>query len=145
VQIRVEAHAAASLSTTWSILADQTGMTAWTPARRATIEHQGDPPPPGVGTIRALALTPLTIREQITGIEEPTRITYRLLSGIPVRDYVGDTTLTGDESATDIVWTVTFTPRWPGTAFAVRRVARTLVTGLARQAERVTRTQNQQS
>jgi|SRR4051812_4853197 hypothetical protein len=137
VEIRFRAHAAAPLATTWSVLADQSGMTAWTPARAVTIEQQGDPRPAGVGTIRVLSLAPLAIREQITGVDEPTRLTYRLLSGIPVRDYVGETILTGGDTATDILWTVNMTPRWPGTTLAVRRVVRALANGLAGQAERV--------
>src|SRR3954447_21882765 len=122
VEIRVRTHAAAPLATTWSVLADQSGMAAWTPARTATIEHQGDPRPAGVGTIRVLSLTPLKIREQITAVDEPTRLAYRLLSGVPVRDYVGETILTGGDT---------------GTTLAVRRVVRALANGLARQAERV--------
>src|SRR3954447_10412475 len=137
VEVRVQAHAAAPLATTWSVLADQSGMATWTPARTVTIEHQGDPRPAGVQTIRVLSLTPLTIREQITGVDEPTRLTYRLLSGIPIRDYVGETILTGGDTATDILWTVTMTPRWPGTTLAVRWVVRALANGLARQAEHV--------
>jgi hypothetical protein len=137
VEIRVQAHAAAPLLTTWSVLAEQSEMAAWTPARTVTIQHQGDPRPAGVGTIRVLSLTPLTIREQITGVDAPSRLTYRLLSGIPVHDYVGETILTGGDTATDILWTVTMTPRWPGTTLAVRWVVRALANGLAREAERM--------
>jgi hypothetical protein len=137
VEIRVRAHAAAPLAVTWSVLADQSGMAAWTPARTVMIEHQGDPPPAGVGTIRVAALVLLKVREQITAVDEPTRLTYRLLSVIPVRDYVGETLLTGTDTVTDILWTVTLTPRWPGTTFAVRRFVRALAKGLARQSERL--------
>ena len=137
VEIRAQAHAAAPLAITWSVLADQAGMAAWTPARTVTITHQGEPRPAGVGTIRVLSLVPLTICEQIIAVDEPNRLTYRLLSGIPVRDYVGQTILTGTDRGTDIVWTVTLTPRWPGTTFAVRRVVKALAAGLARQSERL--------
>ena len=137
VEIRVRAHAAAPLATTWSVLADQSGMAAWTPARTVMIEHQGDPPPAGVGTIRVVSLALVKVREEIIAVDEPTRLTYRLLSGIPVRDYVGETHLTGRDAGTDILWTVTLTPRWPGTAFAVRRFAQALAKGLARQSERL--------
>lgn len=71
VEIRAQAHAAAPLATTWSILADQSGMAAWTPARKVMIEHQGDPRPAGVGTIRVLSLVLLKIREQITAPSHP--------------------------------------------------------------------------
>ena len=76
VEIRVQAYAAAPLATTWSVLADQSGMAAWTPARTVMIEHQGDPRPAGVGTIRVVSLVLLRVREQITTVDEPTRLTY---------------------------------------------------------------------
>jgi hypothetical protein len=136
-EIRVRARAAASLATTWSVLTDQVGMAAWTPARTVTVEHHDGPSPAGVGTIRVLSRWPLTLREQITAVDEPTRLAYRLLSGLPLRDYVGETILSGSATSTDIVWAVTLTSRWPGTTFAVRRVAQALANGLARQAELV--------
>src|SRR3954452_6779793 len=117
VEIRVKAHAAAPLAVTWSVLADQAGMAAWVGARSVVIEQQGDPGPAGVGTIRVLSMTVLKIREQITAVDSPTRLSYRMLSGIPVRDYVGETILTGGDTDTDILWTVTLTPRLPGTEF----------------------------
>jgi len=67
----------------------------------------------------------------------PPPLAYRLLSGIPVRDFVGETILTGTDTGTDILWTVTLTPRWPGTTFAARRSTRVLAKGLARQSERL--------
>src|SRR4029450_2509649 len=104
VEIRAEAHAAAPLATTWSVLADQSGMAAGTPARTGMVEHEGDPAPAVVGPTRALRLVLLKIREQITAVDEPNRLTYRLLSGIPVRDYVGETILTGTDTATGGLW-----------------------------------------
>jgi hypothetical protein len=142
VEIRVQARSAAPLAITWSVLADQVGMTTWGPARTVTLEDVGEPPPDGVGAIRVLSRGPMKIREQITAVEKPNRLAYRMLSGLPVRDYVGETNLTGGDTATEIVWTVTMTSRFPGTTAAVRRVVRGLAYGLATQAERVARTKN---
>ena len=68
-------------------------MEAWAPVRKVALEREGDPPPDGVGAIRVLSRPPLKIREQITDVDAPVRLAYRLLSGLPVRDYVGETTL----------------------------------------------------
>jgi uncharacterized protein YndB with AHSA1/START domain len=139
VVIRADAHAAAPLATTWSVLADQARMTAWTPGLTVTVEHHADPRANGVGAIRVASRPPLKIREQITAVDEPTRLAYRLLTGLPVSDYVGETILTGDDTTTDIVWKVTLTPRFPGTTLAIRAGVRALANGLAKQAEHVAR------
>lgn len=135
-EIRVRARALAPLQTTWSVLADQAGMAAWAPARKVMLERPGDPPPNGMGAIRVLSRPPLKVREQITGVQPPVRLAYRLLSGLPVRDYVGETILSGRDGATDIVWTVTLTPRFPGVTFLMRLMIRALVNGLVKQSQR---------
>jgi uncharacterized protein YndB with AHSA1/START domain len=111
----VRAHANAPIETTWSLLHDQRGMTTWLPVTVA-LESEGDPPPDGVGGIRVLTRGPLRMREQITEVEAPSRLAYRLLSGLPVRQYVGQTTLTTEDKGTDIRWTIDFTSPIPGIA-----------------------------
>ncbi len=138
-EIWIHARAAAPLETTWALLADQRGMAAWAPVRAVTLEREGDPAPDGVGAIRVVRKPPLTIREQVTAVERPTRLAYRLLSGLPVRDYVGETILSGGAESTEIAWRVTLTPRFPGVTFLVRRTIRALANGLADAAERPAR------
>ena len=138
-QVRIQARAAAPLETVWSVLADQTGMTAWSPARTVTLERAGDASRDGVGAIRVVSRPPFRIREQITDVDEPTRLAYRLLSGLPVRDYHGETVLSSENATTDIVWTVTLIPRLPSVTFVVRQVIGALVKGLVAEAERRSR------
>jgi uncharacterized protein YndB with AHSA1/START domain len=133
--IKIRAYANAPLETTWSVLADQRGMTRWLPAS-VSLEREGDPPPNGVGTIRVMTRRPFRVREQITHVEKPSRLAYRLLSGVPVRHYVGETTLTGDDSKTEITWTIDLTPRFLGIAFIVRKVIQAAATNLAAASER---------
>ena len=135
-EIRVQAQATAPLQTVWSVLAAQTGMEAWAPVRKVALEREGDPPPDGVGAIRVLSRPPLKIREQITDVDAPVRLAYRLLSGLPVRDYAGETTLSDRDGATGIVWKVIMTPRFPGMTFVVRRVIHVLVNGLVDESQR---------
>jgi uncharacterized protein YndB with AHSA1/START domain len=84
-EIRIQARAAAPRQTVWSVLAVQAGMEAWAPIRKIELERPGDPPPDGVGAIRVLSRPPSKIREEITGVEAPVRLSYRMLSGLPVR------------------------------------------------------------
>jgi hypothetical protein len=131
--IRVQARAQAPLETTWSVLADRAGMAARAQARKVTREREGDPPPGGVGAIRVVSQPPLTVREQITDVNEPVRLACRPLSGLPVRSYAGEAILSDGDGGTDIVWTVTMTPRFPGITFVVRRAIR----ALAAQSQRI--------
>ena len=136
-EIRIQARAAAPVHTVWSVLAAQSGMGAWTPVRKVAVEREGDPPPDGIGAIRVLSRPPFTIREQITDVHAPVRLAYRMLSGLPVRDYTGETTLSDRDGATDIVWRVTMTSRFPGMVLAVRRVIHATVGGLVAECERI--------
>jgi len=113
-------------------------MSRWAPGSTA-LEQVGNPPPNGVGAIRVVALWPMRVRELVTTVEAPVQLSYKLLTGVPVRDYVGKTVLTEVGSDTDIVWTVSFTSRITGMRFAIGRIVRALATGLARQAEQVAR------
>ena len=119
------------------MLTDQTGMAEWAPVVSRELERSVDAR--GVGAVRALSGPPFTFREQITDVmETEQRLSYRLLSGAPVRNYSGETVLTGDDSTTDIVWTVRFRPGVPGMTAAIRWAIRKLTKGLAGQAEQVT-------
>lgn len=136
--IRIQARAAAPVQTVWAVLSAQNDMAAWAPIRAVALEREGNPPPDGIGAIRVLPRPPFKIREEITGVDAPVRLAYRMLSGLPVRDYTGETTLTQRDGATDILWTVSMTARLPGLTFIVRRVIRDLVHGLAAESERIT-------
>ena len=130
-EIRILARAAAPLQTVWSVLAAQAGMGAWAPVRKVALEREGDPPPDGIGAIRVLSRPPFEIREQITDVDVPVRLTYRMLSGLPVHDYTGETILSDRDGATDI------TARLPGSTFVVRRVIHALVNGLVAESQRI--------
>jgi Polyketide cyclase / dehydrase and lipid transport len=68
---------------------------------------------------------------------EPThRFSYVLRSGMPVREYRADVTLTASGSGTDIVWRGKFIPSVPGTGPLLRAFLRMTVGRLARGAAR---------
>ena len=51
---------------------------------------------------------------RVTAFEPPSRLAYKLLSGLPVVDYVANVTLAPLPSGgTRIVWSSTFDGRWP--------------------------------
>ena len=135
-EIRIHKRSSAPVETVWAVLYDQLGMAAWVPLSSVRLEREGEPPPNGVGAIRVLSGLGLRVREEITAVEPPTRLTYRLLSGAPVRDYIGETALTAVDGATDIVWTAALRSRVPGVTLVVRLIISAMAKGLVAESER---------
>jgi uncharacterized protein YndB with AHSA1/START domain len=119
----------------WEVLADHRGMTGWTPVRKAELEREGDPAPNGVGAIRVLHAVGPPIREEITVFEPPRLFEYKMLSGAPVRNYLGRVLLEPADAGTEVDWTVTLTPRLPAAHLVVRQVISSLISGLVKEAE----------
>jgi uncharacterized protein YndB with AHSA1/START domain len=116
----------APIETVFDVLTDHRGYAQITPLRSVTLEREGDPAPNGVGAIRRLGLVGPPIREEVTEFDRPTRFVYRLLSGAPVRDYIGTVELAPDgDRKTHVVYRVDTFPVIPLTGRAVVAVART--------------------
>lgn len=123
-------------ATVWDVVSDHPGMARWTPLRRVEMEAGGTPDPHGVGAVRALHLVGPPIREEVTGFEPERRLGYRLLSGLPARDYTGEIVLEPTGPGTRIRWTISFTPAVPGAQFAISAGIRTAAKALAKEATR---------
>ena len=135
------AESSAPIETVFAVIADAPGWSRWNRAiRRATWEVEGDPPPGGVGAVRALGAGrgPLS-RERIVAFDPPSHLAYVIDSGpMPVRDYRADVHLeaTGD-GGTRISWTGSWSTRVPGVSGFLTRTVRGFAIGAAREAERV--------
>lgn len=123
-------------SVVWGVVADHAGMSRWTPVRRVEMEAGGSPDPNGVGAVRALHLAGPPIREQVTDFEPERRMAYRLLSGLPARDYTGEVALEPTGGGTRINWTIRFTPTIPGAQFPIATGIRFANRALAKEATR---------
>src|SRR3954447_24479600 len=90
----------------FALLADGAGWSRWAGAMvvKSWWEREGDPPPGGVGAIRALGLPKLGSREEIVAYDPPRHLAYVILSGLPVRDYRADVHLTPEGTGTRITW-----------------------------------------
>jgi uncharacterized protein YndB with AHSA1/START domain len=122
--------------TVWEIVADHSGMARWTPLRHVVMESGGRPEPNGVGAVRALHLIGPPIREEVTAFEPTRRLAYRLLSGLPVRDYTGEIVLAPTDAGTRLSWTIRFSPRVPGAQFPVSTGIRFAARSVAKEATR---------
>lgn len=135
-----ERQVAAPPETVFDVLTDHRRYSEITPLRRAELEREGDPAPNGVGAVRVLGVAGPPMREEVLAYERPRRFSYKLLSGLPVRDHVGTVELTPSEGGTRVTYAVRTTPTVPlaGAAVvaAVKQGIRTLLDGVAKESER---------
>lgn len=110
----------------FDILTNHRAYVEFTPLRRVELEREGTPAPNGVGAIRSLHGIGPPIREEVVEYEAPERFSYKLLSGLPVRDHVGLVSLDPSDRGTLMTYTVNTTPTIPvlgGALVSILRLA----------------------
>jgi uncharacterized protein YndB with AHSA1/START domain len=126
--------------TVFEVLTDHRGYADITPVRRVELEREGEPAPNGVGTIRVLHSVGPPLREEVIAYQSPSRFSYTLLSGLPMRDHVGTAELTANGQGTRIVYAVRTTPTVPVVGGAVvagvKLAIKQLLNGVAKESER---------
>jgi uncharacterized protein YndB with AHSA1/START domain len=131
---------AAPAETVFEVLTDHRGYTELTPLRKAELEREGEPAPNGVGAIRRLTAVGPPMREEVIAYEAPSRFSYTVLSGLPVRDHVGTVELSPNGSGTKMVYAVRTHATLPLVGFAVvaavKRAISGLIDGVASESER---------
>lgn len=131
--VHVAATTSAPPQAVFGLLADGSTWPVWAPIDGLELERPGDPPPEGVGAIRVLHRGRTTGRDEILELVPARRFRYRSLSGLPVRDYVGEVELepTAD-GGTSIRWHSSFVPKVPGTGALLERGITRFLDGCAR-------------
>ncbi|MGN6816023.1 MAG: SRPBCC family protein [Solirubrobacterales bacterium] len=124
----------------FDVLTDHRRYAEMTSLRKAELEREGDPAPNGLGAIRVLTLVGPPMREEVIAFERPSRFSYKILSGLPVRDHVGTVELTPLDQGTQVIYAVHTTPTVPIGGFAVvagvKQGIKTLLSGVAKESER---------
>lgn len=123
----------------WATLADHEGMSTWGPGLTVTLDKEGVGDRNGLGAVRRIvAKGPApTIVEEIVAFEPGSRLRYKALSGVPLRNYFGDVSLSPEGSGTRIDYAIEADRRLPVVdGVAARVIARTLLTMLARAARK---------
>lgn len=93
----------------WDLIANAEGWTRWTGFTVAKLEREGEPERDGVGAVRNFGVGKLLSREEVTEFEAPHRLSYRLLSGLPITDYHSTVTITGvDDRRCHVRWASSF-------------------------------------
>ena len=146
--VQAKAHSTAPREAVWQLVADVQGWTRWGAWRAVDLEREGTPPPGGLGAVKALTSNArglngrrVVSREEITAFEPPSRLGYKLLSGLPLRDYNASITLADTpDGGTDITWRSQFEGKLPLTGGLFRRALQKFMEDaaqrLAREAER---------
>jgi hypothetical protein len=135
-------HCGAPPARVYRVLADVPRWHTWMPAiSAAEFERMGDVDPLGTGAIRRLTCLGMTVaREEILEARPPHYQRYAILSGGPVRDYVGAVRIEPDGEGSLIRWESTFSPLVPGTGkfarLVLRRTVMQIASSLAKAAER---------
>lgn len=125
------ATVAAPAARVWAVLSDYEGMSSWAPGLQITLARPGSPEPHGVGAQRRIKVAPgmAPLVEEIVAFEPDQRLSYRGVSGIPFRNYVGDVVLRPSGSGTEISYTISADNQLPGVATVLANV---LLFGLKR-------------
>lgn len=117
-ELRQVATTRADAPTTWRMLTDHAHMARWSrQVLRSRLVKPGVPSPNGVGAVRRVISLAGPVVEVVTAFEEPTRLEYRMTSGVPVvTNYVGSVELVPGADGTLITATIRFEPRpaWLG-------------------------------
>jgi uncharacterized protein YndB with AHSA1/START domain len=131
---------AAPPQTVFDVLTEHHLYAAITPMRRSILEREGEPPPNGVGAIRVLTSVGPPLREEVIAYLPPSRFSYKLLSGAPVRDHVGTVELSAEGEGTKMVYAVRTIPTLPLVGGAVvgvvKQAIKALIKGISTESER---------
>jgi uncharacterized protein YndB with AHSA1/START domain len=124
----------------FEVLTDHRGYASITPVRRVDLEREGEPAPNGVGAIRVLRSVGPPLREEVIAYVAPSRFSYTVLSGLPVRDHVGTVSLEPNGAGTRVTYAVKTIPTvplvGPAVVAAIRQGVRRLLDGVTGEAEK---------
>lgn len=131
---------AAPPETVFEVLTDHRGYSKLTPLRKSELEREGEPAPNGVGAIRKLTAVGPPMREEVIAYEAPSRFSYTVLSGLPVRDHVGTVELKAEGGGTKMVYALRTQPTLPVVGpvviAVIKQAIKGLIDGVAKESER---------
>ncbi|WP_354699100.1 hypothetical protein DSM112329_04807 [Paraconexibacter sp. AEG42_29] len=104
----------------WALLADSAAWPSWTPVDSHSEEHPGGAD--GTGEVRIFKTGRYTVREEIVEKQAPERLSYVLLSGLPLKNYRAEIDVRpAPGGGSEIRWHTVFAPKVPGTGGIFRR------------------------
>jgi uncharacterized protein YndB with AHSA1/START domain len=127
----------APIGTVWDRYTDHVSWTQWAGLGNVTLDRQGDPPPNGVGCVRAISSTGVKVFEEVMTFEAPRRMTYRIVrGGLPIKDHLGEVDFEPHADRTLVTWRCRFDSKVPGLGapfrFFITRLFTNALEGLAK-------------
>ena len=119
--VTVERRLNIPLEKVWSVAGDFTKSPD--PSLPITIIKEGEDSN-RIGCERQIKSGKTIIHERLVAIDPPNSLTYIMLSGAPVKQYLGKVTLTAEGDTTIIKWSSVFTAKVPGTGWIVKMVTK---------------------
>ena len=95
----------------WSLLSDFTRSPSH--AFKVVVHEKGDPKLNGVGTVRTLTIGKITVMERLECVTPYHSFMYSILSGSPVKQYLGKWVFHENKDFTIINWSADFKPKFP--------------------------------
>ncbi len=121
--VRLQVLLNASPERAWEHIADHAGMAAWLGVQQATLSRAGSPDRNGLGAERTLVDAVIgTVVEQVVDWQPGCSYRYRIVAGSPFRYHLGELRLRPQGAQTELLVTIRFRPRWPGTGGVLKLV-----------------------
>jgi hypothetical protein len=124
--IDVASRSSAAPRDVFATLVDGASWLEWGIWTGFELERPGSDAPEGVGAVRVFTSRSfgrtVVSREEVTEVVANRRIGYRLLSGLPLRDYRAGVELTADGEGTLVRWRADFERASLGRTWLYRRV-----------------------
>ena len=140
IQVGAKRVAKADPATVYEIAAYSPGYPEWGTIGSFEEVRPGATERYGSGSERIYRTGPFTIREEVVDANKPCRVSYSLLSGFPLRDYLGEIDIAPEGDGTLIHWHSSFNPPmgfgWFWKLF-MQNVISTMTDALVKEAERV--------
>jgi hypothetical protein len=111
--VRFERACAAPPEVVYDVLIDVERWPGWLSGARSAGWEKSDISGTRVGAVRRIAVSGLTMREEILIDDGPHHHAYRIVSGIPVTDHRADVHIHEQAGGSLIVWRATFRSRIP--------------------------------
>jgi uncharacterized protein YndB with AHSA1/START domain len=109
--VEVSAQVAAPIEHVFERITDHEAMVEWPGISACALIVEGAPRN-GLGAIRRITASGLTLDEQVVTWEPPGRYEYRIIRGLPVK-HLGTVRLRAHRGGTEVVWRVELRSRVP--------------------------------
>ncbi len=107
----------------WQLVSDATSYPVWGPWSEAGYHRPGDAAPGGTGAIRWFRYGRTVTVEEVLAAEPGSLLSYTVVRGIPVRNYLAEVTLSPAGHGTHIRWSARWDPT-PGGRIVHRALVR---------------------